>query len=173
MAQIGMDHEHPPDNSYGGGAHEGWVEINNGYHSQHQSPIYEHGGFQFLHPSQHNIPHSLPSEHTFPPRMAPPPVTHATHHQQLLPLIMPGTSTWPSMLAQPTSYHNQGLPAVIPPTSSTGKGLPKLPSIHPSPSPRKTLTDADRRRMCQYHEDNPSVKQTEIGGKASVMSEEL
>jgi hypothetical protein len=26
------------------------------------------------------------------------------------------------------------------------------------------LTDQDRRRMCQYHEDNPTVKQTEIGG---------
>jgi hypothetical protein len=32
-------------------------------------------------------------------------------------------------------------------------------------SPRRTLTDSDRRRMCQYPEENPSVKQTEIGGE--------
>lgn len=33
------------------------------------------------------------------------------------------------------------------------------------PTPRRTLTDADRRRMCLYKRDNPSKKQTEIGGK--------
>jgi hypothetical protein len=34
-----------------------------------------------------------------------------------------------------------------------------------SSTPRKTLTDADRRRMCLYAEEHPTVKQTEIGGK--------
>jgi hypothetical protein len=32
------------------------------------------------------------------------------------------------------------------------------------------LTDQDRRRMCQYHEENPSVKQTEIGGMSGTRS---
>jgi hypothetical protein len=31
-------------------------------------------------------------------------------------------------------------------------------------TPRRTLTDDDRRRMCEYHESHPGVKQTEIGG---------
>jgi len=168
MAQIGMDHEHhAQENNYGG--HDGWVDINNGYNTaHHQSPLYENGSFAYLQPSQHGLPHSLPSEPSFP-RMAPPPVTHATHHQQLLPLIMPSHSTWPSMLTNPASYPGPAPPVAIPPVSSASKPTPKLPAIHATPSPRKTLTDADRRRMCQYHEDNPSVKQTEIGGENSYI----
>ncbi|KAI5779413.1 hypothetical protein DFH27DRAFT_530011 [Peziza echinospora] len=38
----------------------------------------------------------------------------------------------------------------------------------PNPSPRRTLTDADRRRMCLFHEENPNVKQTEIGAMFGV-----
>jgi len=90
---------------------------------------------------------------------------HHTAHQQLLPLIMPSHPTWPSMLTNPASY--SAPPVAIPPASAPvvkGNGT-KLPAIHATPSPRKTLTDSDRRRMCQYHEENPTVKQTEIGGK--------
>lgn len=68
------------------------------------------------------------------------------------------------MLTNPASY--PAPPVAIPATAApllkmTGT---KLPAIH-NASPRKTLTDSDRRRMCQYHEENPSVKQTEIGGE--------
>ncbi|KAI0997313.1 hypothetical protein K3495_g10873 [Podosphaera aphanis] len=35
-------------------------------------------------------------------------------------------------------------------------------------SPRKTLTDNDRRLMCEYHEKNPNIKQTEIGALFGV-----
>jgi hypothetical protein len=38
-----------------------------------------------------------------------------------------------------------------------------------SSRPRRALTDHDRRRMCQYHVDNPFVKQAEIGGKNPEM----
>jgi len=31
-------------------------------------------------------------------------------------------------------------------------------------TPRRILNDDDRRRMCEYHESHPGVKQTEIGG---------
>ena len=31
-------------------------------------------------------------------------------------------------------------------------------------TPRRVLTDDDRRRMCEYHESHPGVKQTDIGG---------
>ncbi|KAI9888831.1 MAG: hypothetical protein M1814_006234 [Vezdaea aestivalis] len=36
---------------------------------------------------------------------------------------------------------------------------------HPS---RRTLSDNDRKRMCQYHEANPAVKQTDIGNLFGV-----
>ena len=165
MAQVGMEHEQHNghdkfENSYGG--NDGWVDINNGYNSsQNQSPIYEQGGFGFVQ-SMHN---GLPSGSSYPSqRISQPPPVHTTH-QQLLPLIMPSHPTWPSMLTNPASYSNPpvAIPALAP---SLVKGtVPKLPPIHAAPSPRKTLTDSDRRKMCQYHEDNPSVKQTEIGGK--------
>ena len=60
MAQIGMDHEHHHhDNGFGGS--DGWVDISSSYNSsQHQSPIYEQGGFGFMQqPVQHN---GLPTE---------------------------------------------------------------------------------------------------------------
>lgn len=44
--------------------------------------------------------------------------------------------------------------------SNTASGHP----TQATSSPRRTLTDADRRRMCIFHEENPNVKQTEIGG---------
>lgn len=155
MTQIGMDHEHH-HNGQENGYSDGWVEINNNYQSsQQQSPMHEYGGYGFMQPMQQ---HGLPIEPSFT-RMAPPPP--ATTHQQLLPLIMPSHPTWPSMLTNPASY--SAPPVAIPPASSSKP--PKLPTLHATPSPRKTLTDSDRRRMCQYHEDNPSVKQTEIGGK--------
>ena len=162
MAQIGMDHEHHHhDNGFGGS--DGWVDISSSYNSsQHQSPIYEQGGFGFMQqPVQHK---GLPTEQHYTQRISQPPPPH-TAHQQLLPLIMPSHPTWPSMLTNPASY--SAPPVAIPPASAPvvkGNGT-KLPAIHATPSPRKTLTDSDRRRMCQYHEENPTVKQTEIGGK--------
>jgi hypothetical protein len=160
MAQIGMDHEHHHghDNNFGG--NDGWVDISHSYNSsQHQSPIYEHGGFGFMQPLQHG----LPTEPSYNSQRVQQPPPHTTH-QQLLPLIMPSHPTWPSMLTNPASY--SAPPVAIPPASAALKGNgTKLPAIHATPSPRKTLTDSDRRRMCQYHEDNPSVKQTEIGGE--------
>ncbi|KAF7930732.1 uncharacterized protein EAE98_001967 [Botrytis deweyae] len=164
MAHIGMDHEqhhNPQENGYGG---EGqWQDMGNNYNSsQHQSPIFENR-IQYEYMNQH---HPMPTEPQYPnPRMAPPPPTYPTHHQQLLPLIMPNHPTWPSMLTNPAN--SQAPPVAIPPANS-GKPPPKLPTIHATPTPRKTLTDSDRRRMCQYHEDNPTVKQTEIGAMFGV-----
>ncbi|KAK2767476.1 hypothetical protein FQN54_003633 [Arachnomyces sp. PD_36] len=87
----------------------------------------------------------------------PPPYTT----QPLLPLAMP--SQWPSMLTTQGGYGAAPLSAA------------PLPTPHPThathsngPTPRRTLTDADRRRMCLYHEENPHVKQTEIGALFGV-----
>ncbi len=161
MAHIGMDHEHH-HTGHEFGVTDGWVDINNGYNpSQHQSPIFEHGGFGFMQPLQHNAP----TEQSYNPQRMLQPLPPHTTHQQLQPLIMPSNPTWPSMLTNPASYSAPpvAIPASAPPLIK-GNGT-KLPAIHAAPSPRKTLTDSDRRRMCQYHEDNPSVKQTEIGGE--------
>lgn len=70
-------------------------------------------------------------------------------------------TTWPSMLTNPQSY------------SAPPIGMPMPASLKPrlgmgQSQPRRTLTDDDRRRMCQYHEDNPTVKQTEIGAMFGV-----
>lgn len=164
MAQIGMD-EHHNGHESGFGINNEWGDMSNSYSSsQHQSPIYEHGGFGFMQPIQHGLPTEPPFNSQ---RMPAPQPVHASHqpHQQLLPLIMPSHPTWPSMLTHPASYSSPpvAIPASAPPLVKGN--IPKLPAIHATPSPRKTLTDSDRRRMCQYHEDNPTVKQTEIGGE--------
>lgn len=81
-------------------------------------------------------------------------------HQRLEPLIMP---QWPSMLTSKSTFSApvySSAPMTIPPPSTPiSAGSSKPPS-----TPRKMLTDDDRRRMCIYHEENPTVKQTEIGG---------
>ncbi len=129
--------------------------------SQYQSPLHEYREFDFMQPNKHN---ELLTYYTQSiPQPAPP------DHQQLLPLIMPGHPTWPSMLTNPASDSK------LPPVASS-RALPplvegnstKLPAIHATVSPRKTLTDSDRRRMCQYHEENPTARQTEIGGKKRI-----
>lgn len=166
MAQIGMD-EHHGAHENGFGVGNEWADMSNSYPSsqqQHQSSMYENGGYGFM----QSIQLALPSEPSFnSQRMPAPQPVHISHqsHQQLLPLIMPSHPTWPSMLTHPASYSSPpvAIPASAPPLV---KGhTPKLPAIHATPSPRKTLTDLDRRKMCQYHEDYPNVKQTEIGGE--------
>lgn len=168
MAQIDMDHEHHVGNDNGYGGSEGWVDINHSYNSsQHQSPIYEHGGFGFpMQPVQMPVPepsYSHTQRISQSPQSLPP-------HQQLLPLIMPSHPTWPSMLTNPNN--NYSAPPVPIPSASAPPIVKasntKLPAIHTNPTPRKTLTDNDRRRMCQYHEENPTVKQTEIGAMFGV-----
>jgi hypothetical protein len=57
-------------------------------------------------------------------------------------------------------------PVPITPASATPASATSTRS-QTSSTPRKTLTDADRRRMCLYHEEHPTVKQTEIGGEHS------
>jgi hypothetical protein len=36
-------------------------------------------------------------------------------------------------------------------------------------TPRRVLTDDERRRMCEYHEKHPGVKQTDIGGTSPAL----
>ncbi|KIM95037.1 hypothetical protein OIDMADRAFT_60194 [Oidiodendron maius Zn] len=164
MAQIGMDHEHHngPDNGFG--TADGWADLSNGYpSSQNQSPLFEQGGFGFIQPMNHGLPADQ-SFHT--QRISQPPPVQT--HQQLLPLIMPSHPTWPSMLTNSGNY--SAPPVAIPPASAPlvkGNNL-RATATHGTSSPRKTLTDKERRRMCEFHEANPTVKQTEIGAMFGV-----
>lgn len=141
----------------------GWVDNSNAYNgSQHQSPVQEYNGFAFA---------PLPMEPIYTTPMNPP----RTTHQQLQPLIMP---QWPSMLTSQSTYVPPIFPSApvpvapapappAPPASTPVSAASATSSSTRSQSstPRKTLTDADRRRMCLYHEEHPTVKQTEIGGE--------
>lgn len=155
-----MDHQHHNQQENHGYGQEGWVEIS-GYSSHHQSPIHEYNGFGYMPSASQNVP----VEPSFN-RMAPPSHHHPAH-QQLLPLIMPSHPTWPSMLTNPSNY--QPPPVALPPAQSLK--TTKLPAIHTAaPTARKTLSDADRKQICIFNQENPSVKQTEIGGKSSIHS---
>jgi hypothetical protein len=37
-------------------------------------------------------------------------------------------------------------------------------------TPRRTLTDDDRRRMCEYHESHPGVEHAEIGSTCLALN---
>jgi hypothetical protein len=86
-----------------------------------------------------------------------------------VPLTMP-SNTWPSMLTTQPQFPEQGL-APIPIPASATPVTPVQPPRKSSTSgstPRRTLTDEDRRRMCLYHEEHKTAKQTDIGGKLAA-----
>lgn len=47
---------------------------------------------------------------------------------------------------------------------------PEAPTPPNAPTSRRTLTNEDRRRICQYHEEHKKAKHTEIGGKFRAYS---
>ncbi len=84
---------------------------------------------------------------------------------------------WPSQLTSPSqSPPPAPMPVVrpiAPATSIAAVQAVKVPIVKSAPtsapqptqsSTRKTLTDNDRQRICEYHEENPMIKQTKIGG---------
>jgi len=156
---MDQDSHLPQDNSYG---NESWVDMNS-YHHQTTMPDYG-GGFGYMPPI--NTPHGLPSEslNRMPP--PPPPQPQTTHAQ--LPMLMMPHATWPSMLTNPNNYSPHSAPPVPIPSVTAPLKPSKLPAIQTTSQPRKTLTDDDRRQMCQYAEDHPGVKQTDIGARFGV-----
>ena len=139
-------------------------------HSHHSSPVNEYHGYGWSSPQTPMDPPYFPPPPSGPLQSHP--QTRATHHQ-LQPLITP---QWPSLLASQPHYalppvHSSPQP-IQPATSvSAPPNLPsdqQVPQHRPSSStttPRRTLTDNDRRKMCLYHEQNPTKKQTDIGGE--------
>ena len=154
---YGLHHE----NNFGAGD---MVDIH-ADQSPHQSPPNEYGDFQFGSTHIQLDPlYNRPMQSSF------------STPQPLQPLItMP---QWPSQITNPSENNSSPPPTTsshrpILPLSKTTDAVPKLTaspvperkSLHSTSTSRRTLTDSDRRRMCEYHSDNPNVKQTEIGGK--------
>jgi hypothetical protein len=158
--------------------HENWVDMNT--YSHMAMPGYG-GGDYYLPPTTHNLPSETIGDHMVPPSIQP--IQSQPHHrsqhshhygaqpQHSPPAVIP-TQTghqlpWPSTRTNP----GQGcpVPPMPIPASRSGPQLkqPKLPSMTPTQG-RKTLTLEDRRAMCQFAEENPNVKQTEIGQRFGV-----
>ncbi|KAH9839673.1 hypothetical protein Tdes44962_MAKER08016 [Teratosphaeria destructans] len=124
-------------------------------HSHHGTPAQEYSGFSFTNPQTSMESGAYSSNMQQRP------------YAQLQPLIMP---QWPSMLSTHQA-HQQNYQPVYPPSiqpmTPMSAGPVQTPvstlSSRSTSAPRKTLTDQDRRRMCQYAEEHPHSKQTEIG----------
>ena len=91
-------------------------------------------------------------------------------HPQLQPLTM---HQWPSMFNSGSLLNYQ--PVYMKPIQPMSIGPLETPisatSTRSTSTPRKTLTDADRKRICQYAEDHPNSKQTEMGGALSLVQQ--
>lgn len=88
-----------------------------------------------------------------------------------MPATMGGGHQWPSQYTNPTQL-NVTSPYSAPPTLAPTLPMPGQQQPQPqrpkpakltTTGPRRTLTDEDRRKMCQYAHENPGVKQLEIG----------
>lgn len=139
-----------------------WQGNNHVYpHSHHGTPAQEYNGFSFASAQ-------LPMQPSVFINNGSSGVQHRPLHHQLQPLVMP---QWPSMLPSQGNYNrtyqNQIQP--VPPIAAAPITTPiSANSARSGTTPRKTLTDLDRRRMCQYHEEHPNTKQTEIGGMSAL-----
>jgi hypothetical protein len=173
---LDQDSQVAQDGTY---ANSHWMDMN----SYNTMAMSGYGGEYYIPP----VTHGLPSE-SIGGHMPPPPMPHQMQHQQQQqqqqqqqhysnqlppPLIIPTQSrpavSWPSLQTNPGQSHSAP-PVAIPPRSSQPPSLkhqPKLPSLTTS-QPRRTLSTEDKRRMCQYAEENPTLKQTEIGAKFGV-----
>jgi hypothetical protein len=141
--------QHAPDGEF---PHSPWVEVGAFASPQHSPPMPEYSGFDFGPSSM------IPVDSSYGMSIPPP---YAT-----MPLPMPSHS-WPSMLATHSPFPETGLSHVSAPTSMspTAAVQPVRKTSTGGSTPRRTLTDEDRRQMCLYHEENKTAKQTDIGGK--------
>lgn len=179
-----MDCVHNPHNDF---VNQQWVEIgmqqqqqqqqHHHHHGQQPAPIHhQHQQQQQQQQQQHHHQHHpshdfgtygfvespgfVPQEHSqF--RLQQPPVPIAPNYL--------GLPHWGQTMIPPSASHAQymstpAIAALPAPGSAAMSTTASGHSTQSTSSPRRTLTDADRRRMCIFHEENPNVKQTEIGG---------
>ncbi|CAG8039647.1 unnamed protein product [Penicillium salamii] len=150
MDDSSMETEtHAPDGEF---PHSPWVEVGAFASPQHSPPMPEYSGFDFGPPMMVDSTYGM---------SIPPP--YAT-----MPLPMPSHS-WPSMLATNSPFPETGMHVSAPTSvSPTTPILPVRKTSTGGSTPRRTLTDEDRRQMCLYHEENKTAKQTDIGALFGV-----
>ncbi|KAJ5278991.1 hypothetical protein N7478_004363 [Penicillium angulare] len=145
---------HAPEGEF---PHSPWTELGAFTSPQHSPPMPEYNGFEYG-------PSPIMTVDPSYGMSLPPPYAS-------MPLPMPSHS-WPSMLTHQSPFHENGLPPTPMPTAiSPSEPIPPAPSRKASTggsTPRKTLTDEDRRQMCLYHEENKTAKQTDIGALFGV-----
>ncbi|CAI7600758.1 unnamed protein product [Penicillium bialowiezense] len=137
--------QHAPDGEF---SHSPWVEVGAFASPQHSPPMPEYSGFDF---GSSTMVMDSPYGMSMPPPYA------------NMPLPMPSHS-WPSMLATNPPFPETGMHVSA--HTSVSPTTPMLPVRKTSTggsTPRRTLTDEDRRQMCLYHEENKTAKQTDIG----------
>ncbi|CDM33796.1 transcriptional regulator family: Centromere protein B, DNA-binding region [Penicillium roqueforti] len=153
MEEPAMETEthHEPESEF---PHSPWVEIGSFASPQHSPPMHEYSGFDYG-SSQ------LMAVDSYGMSVPPP---YAS-----MPLPMPSHS-WPSMLTTHSPFVASGLPASTTPTSVSPSATmcPVRKTSTGGTTPRRTLTDDDRRQMCIYHEENKTAKQTDIGALFGV-----
>ena len=167
-----------PQESQGSGYSHGqgqWMGMPGYQSSSHAPPTqmsdYHHGGYDYAPPAMPMEPaYSMPLR---PPHFA------GSHPLPPPPLIMPHTALWPSMLtgnqssvSSSSSYHQPHILPALPvhtPLSAGSNQTPVdiTPTSAKSNSSRRKLTDDERRQMCVEAEQNPGMKQTQIGGKSA------
>ena len=164
------EHHHPHEGDFGHSSP--WPESHHPSPHTH-SPAHEYGfGFLSAHSAAGGTsPYGMPMDPSYG-RSHVPMYTSAPAQTGPVALV---AAQWPSMLTNPSSSQPPLAPTPAMPAPPTLAPVPSFAAAHslpplstppppPSTSSRRTLTDQDRRKMCQYHEDNPTVKQTEIGG---------
>ena len=158
-----------PHESPGSGySHAQWMGMGGYQTSPHppttQVPDYQHG-YDYA-------PPAMPMEPSYNmPR--PPPHFSGSHPLPPPPLITPHQALWPSMFTgNQSSFPPPLLPAgpVQTPLSAGTNPTPTdvTPTSAKSSTSRRKLTDEERRQMCLEAEQNPGMKQTQIGGKCTV-----
>lgn len=88
---------------------------------------------------------------------------------------MPSTALWPSQLTSAhLRSHNSNLSTrLLESAQSRSIAYPSMlrqAQRNLRTPPRRTLTNEDRRNMCNYADEHPDAKQTEIGGKSDSQS---
>ncbi|KAK9854997.1 hypothetical protein MYU51_003331 [Penicillium brevicompactum] len=142
--------QHAPDGEF---SHSPWVEVGAFASPQHSPPMPEYSGFDF---GTSTMVMDSPYGMSMPPPYA------------TMPLPMPAHS-WPSMLATNPPFPETGMHVSA--HASVSPTTPMLQVRKTSTggsTPRRTLTDEDRRQMCLYHEENKTAKQTDIGALFGV-----
>ena len=157
------DHHESQGSGYGPNS---WMNMSGGGYSQagpspHMSPpIPEFHGFDY-----NTVPTPIEPQFSMP---RPPPYAVGVPPQMPPPLIMPQNGIWPSMIAS-QSHHGSYQPPILPAMPmqtpvSAGTGSDVTPTSAKTTSSRRKLTDEERRQMCLEAEQNPTMKQTQIGG---------